>query len=107
MNDADLLNSGLSRGQIDVIWHVFGSHPKIAKVLLYGSRAKGNYRENSDIDLTLQGDDLTFSDLAKIDASLDDLLLPYTIDLSLYHQIDNPELVAHIDRVGKVFYQKY
>ncbi|MCB1827564.1 MAG: nucleotidyltransferase domain-containing protein [Coxiellaceae bacterium] len=52
MNDADLLNSGLSRGQIDVIWHVFGSHPKIAKVLLYGSRAKGNYRENSDIDLT-------------------------------------------------------
>ena len=95
---------GLSDHDIKAIQAVFKRHSKIEKAILYGSRATGNYRPASDIDLTLQGEHLDFSDLVAIDNELDDLLLPYTIDLSLYHQIENPDLIAHINRVGRVFY---
>ncbi len=46
--------------------------------------------------------DLTI--LFKIENELDDLLLPYKIDLSVFSDIENPELLGHIERVGKVFY---
>lgn len=96
---------GLSQHDIEAIQGVFKQYPAIQKAILYGSRAKGNYRYNSDIDLTLIGEQLTYSDLVQIDTDLDDLLLPYTIDLSIYHQIDNPNLIEHIERVGLVFYR--
>jgi hypothetical protein len=60
----------------------------------------------SDIDLTLRGEGLTLSLLGDIDMALDDLLLPFEIDLSIYEQLGHAELVAHIDRVGRVIYQK-
>lgn len=74
--------------------------------LLYGSRVIGNYRPGSDIDLTLKGENLNLTVLHKIENELDDLLLPYKIDISLYHHIKNPEFLEHIHRVGKVFYKK-
>jgi len=40
-----------------------------------------------------------------IETEIDDLLLPYIVDLSLYSQIDNAEFLDHIQRVGKMFYQ--
>jgi type I restriction enzyme S subunit len=73
---------------------------------LYGSRAKGNYRPNSDIDLTLKCKNVDLSTLFKIETDLDDLLLPYKIDLSIFHKIENQDLIEHINRVGVVFYEK-
>lgn len=81
---------------------MFGRFPGVEQAVLYGSRAKGNYRPGSDIDLTLKGD-LSYRDLLNIKLALDDLLLPWKIDLSLYSQIDNLALVEHIGRIGKVF----
>lgn len=78
----------------------------VEQAVLYGSRAKGNYRPGSDIDLTLKGDRLTYQDLLDIELALDDLLMPWKIDLSLFAQIDNPALVEHIERVGKIFYRR-
>jgi len=97
---------GLKQGDISAIQAVLKQYPKVTKAVLYGSRAKGNYRSGSDIDLTLQGDQLEFSDLVVIDNALDELLLPYTIDLSIYHQIENADLIEHIKRVGQEFYTK-
>lgn len=94
---------GLDQQDMEAIRYVFRQYPSIDRVILYGSRAKGNYRYNSDIDLTLIGEQLTYSELAQIDNDLDDLLLPYTIDLSIYHHIDNPDLIEHIARVGLDF----
>ena len=74
------------------------------KAILYGSRAMGNNRPASDIDLTLVAPGWTLTELFRLETELDDLLLPYTIDLSLLHRIDNAELRAHIDRVGVTFY---
>ena len=95
---------GLTDEDIQAITGVFDQYPAIEQAILYGSRAKGNYRPNSDIDLSLKGESLTLSTLFQIENDLDDLLLPYKIDLSIFHKIDNPDLVEHIERVGMVFF---
>ena len=73
----------------------------VEKAIIYGSRAKGNYRQGSDIDLTLIAPDMTSRQLLQLEQAIDDLLLPWKVDLSLYHQIDNPSLMSHIQRVGR------
>ena len=84
---------------------VLAAHPAIRQAIVYGSRAKGNYRPGSDIDLTLDAPTLAFGEFLQIDQALDDLMLPYRIDLSLLAQIDNADLRSHIARVGKVLWQ--
>lgn len=44
---------GLKEATIKKIWAVFSEYPLVAKVVIYGSRAKGNFKNGSDIDLTL------------------------------------------------------
>lgn len=97
---------GLSAQTIQKIIDVLSKFPAIEAAILYGSRAKGNYRVGSDIDITLKGKSINHYTLNKIYRKLDDLLLPYTFDISLLEQIDNPELMEHIDRVGKLFYSR-
>ena len=104
--DALATTSGLDLSVIEKIRGVFAGYPQIERVLLYGSRAKGNYRPGSDIDLTLIGEQLTMSHLMQIENELDELLLPYKIDLSLLHKIESRELTDHIERVGVVFDEK-
>jgi predicted nucleotidyltransferase len=98
--------SGLTPLTVEKIGVVLARHPKVEQAVLYGSRAKGNYKNGSDIDLTLHGQGLVHADLLKIMGELDDLLLPYTIDLSLFGDLKHEELIEHIRRVGVVFYEK-
>ena len=97
---------GLKRDVIDAMAKVFAAYPEVEQVILYGSRAKGNFKPGSDIDLCLVGSDLTLPSLLKIDTDLDDLLLPYKIDLAIRDHIDNPQLLAHIQRAGVSFYRR-
>ena len=78
--------------------------PQIESAIIYGSRAKGNYKQASDIDIALQGLELNFSLQQQIAAELDDLLLPYKIDLSLLNTISNQELLKEINNSGIAFY---
>lgn len=91
---------GLTDSNLKKILDVFKKFISVENVILYGSRAKGNYRIGSDIDLTLKGKGLELSTLYKIEDQLDDLMLPYKIDLSIYSNINNQNLIEHIDRVG-------
>jgi predicted nucleotidyltransferase len=100
------MNHGLSDKTIATIRSVLSKHPQIEQAILYGSRAKGNYRNGSDIDLVLAGTTLNLSQQFKIELELDELLLPYKIDLALLHKIQNPDLVEHISRVGVLFFEK-
>ena len=68
-----------------------------------GDKYLDTYRPGSDIDLTLKGKQLQWNDLQSIEVEIDELLLPYKVDLSLYDQIDNKELIDHIDRWGSEF----
>lgn len=95
---------GLTDATIAKIGGVFAQFPEIEKAIIYGSRAKGNYKVGSDIDLTLIGAKLSQMTCMTIADTLDDLLLPYSVDLSVFALLNHPELEAHIQRVGLVFY---
>lgn len=96
---------GLSTGVIEKINTVFTRYSEVEKAILYGSRAKGNYKNGSDIDLVVIGS-VDLSLLHRIENELDDLYLPYTIDIAILGHIRNDSLLDHIDRVGIEFYTK-
>ena len=97
---------GLPTVAITALRSVLSQFPQIKRALVYGSRAKGNYRSGSDIDLTLDGPTLTFTDLMRIETALDDLMLPWKIDLSLLSHIDNPDLLDPIARISQPLWIK-
>ncbi len=97
---------GLKDQTIAAIQGVFAKHPEIERAIVYGSRAKGNFKPGSDIDLTFEGADLNIETIYRIDEELDDLMLPYKFDLSILRQIENPALVEHIRRVGQEIYKR-
>ena len=97
---------GLTKSTISRINEVFDQYPEIERVILYGSRAKGTFNNGSDIDLVCVGKKLTHALVRDASKDLDNLLLPYSIDLSILESISNQELLEHIERVGIVFYHK-
>lgn len=96
---------GLSEREIALLRATLAAHPNVQRAVLYGSRAMGNYRTGSDIDLTLEGD-LHLQDINRLLLEIDDLLLPYQVDLSAFQDIDNPALVDHIQREGVEFWRR-
>lgn len=100
------MSYGLKEDVIRKICAVFADYSNVREVVLYGSRAKGNYKPGSDIDIVLKGEELNLDTLNSIRLQLDDLLLPYMMDVSLYSHIDNAALLDHIARVGMTLYQR-
>jgi predicted nucleotidyltransferase len=97
---------GLSQETVANINKVFAHFPKVEKAVLYGSRAKGTARSGSDIDLVLFGNEVDQETVDRIAVALDDLLLPYQFDLSIFSRISHADLLDHIQRVGVLFYEK-
>lgn len=86
------------------IIRVFKQYDEVEDVILYGSRAKGTFKNGSDIDLCFKGKGLKTEILLEIMDKIDELYLPYEFDLSIYDQIENVELIDHINRVGISLY---
>ncbi|WP_320113074.1 nucleotidyltransferase domain-containing protein [Draconibacterium orientale] len=97
---------GLSDKNLIQLKQLFARYNNIREVILYGSRAKGNYSEGSDIDLTISGDKLDFSVIQQINTDIDQLNLPWLFDISDYKSINNKELIDHINRTGITIYKK-
>lgn len=96
---------GLRAEEIDGIRRTLAAHPEVIKAIIYGSRALGTHRAGSDIDLTLIGE-FGWSALQQIETELDNLDLPYTIDLSIESQIENKSLLEHIRKHGQTLYER-
>ncbi len=97
---------GLSDKVIEEIQDVFRRHIEVEKVLIFGSRAKGNYRAGSDIDLAVIGNNVDYRLILKIGCEIDSLELLYGIDLLDYQSKKNTPIGEHIDRVGQIFYER-
>ena len=96
-------SAGLNQAELEHLLTVFKQFPNIATVILFGSRAKGNFRFNSDIDLAIEGH-LDELEIEKLAMALDELPMPYRFDLVLLSDISNPSLLDHIKRVGSPVY---
>ena len=97
---------GLPDKTLATIRQILAESPAVEKAILYGSRAKGNYRPGSDIDLTLVGDQLDLRILGDIATRLEESPIPYFVDVSLWKQLNHAGLREHIERVGVIFYQR-
>jgi len=97
---------GLSQEEITRLNDLFGQYPWIQEAIIFGSRAEGISRHSSDIDLALKTDKTNLSDILSLKSKIDDLSLPYTVDLINYEKLQNQELKKHIDQSGQVFYQR-
>lgn len=97
---------GLPDTTLAAIRRILADFPAVERAVLYGSRAKGNYRNGSDIDLALIGDCLDLRILGEIAARLEESPIPYQVDLTLWDKIDHVKLREHIERVGVVFYRR-
>jgi len=104
--DAGTLDFGLSQRALDALRALFASCEPVRRAIVYGSRAKGNFREGSDIDVALDAPDLSFDGFLRLKTLIDDLMLAWQVDLAVLSHIDNPDLLAHIARVGKVLWQR-
>ena len=96
---------GLSKEDLEYIIMKIRSFKEIEKAVIFGSRAKGNYKKASDIDIAIYGDSINLDIVANLHAQLEELSpMPYMFDIVDFKNIDNDELKEHIERVGKVIY---
>lgn len=98
---------GLTDTVIESIQKIFEANSRVDAVIIFGSRAKGNFRDGSDIDLAMKGRDLDFDDLLNLNNKIEKLNLPYEIDLVNYSTIKEPALAEHIAHVGIEFYSRW
>lgn len=96
--------AGLPTGVLEKLQTELRRYPEVQRAILFGSRAMGTHRHNSDIDLCLDAPALPFQSFLQLAATLDERVFPYSLDLILKHHIDNSELIAHIQRVGQLVY---
>ncbi len=98
---------GLLLSDINYIQNLFARYPQIVEVIIFGSRALGNFKIGSDVDLAVKG--------AELDSILPEILailehrssMPYHFDLLDFEKINNQNLKEHINQVGQVFYSKF
>lgn len=98
---------GLLDADIMAIAAVLSQEPRVEQAFIFGSRAKGNFRNGSDVDLALKGEELDFNTISRISYRLnEETAMPYQFDVLNYHTVKEPALIAHIDRVRIEFYSR-
>lgn len=98
---------GLLDSDLETVISVLSKHSEVKNAFIFGSRAKGNYKNGSDVDIALKGAELNMDILHQISYWLnEETALPYKFDVFNYHKINEPALTEHIDRVGIEFYSK-
>ncbi|MEW5886409.1 MAG: nucleotidyltransferase domain-containing protein [Pseudomonadota bacterium] len=106
MQPATEADFGLPAATLEAIRSILAEAPAVQRAIIFGSRAMGNYRRGSDIDLALQGPDVTLDVQTRLSARLDESPIPYQVDLVRLDALEHPGLRAHIERVGQVFYER-
>ena len=97
---------GLIDTDLNNIRAVISKHSDVETAFIFGSRAKGNYRNGSDVDIALKGTSLNYKTIVEISSELnEETLMPYHFDILNYHTINNDDLINHINRVGVSFYE--
>jgi predicted nucleotidyltransferase len=97
---------GLKFSDLETMLNIFKREAAVEVVVLFGSRAKGNFKPGSDVDIALKGSRLTTQVINRISYQLnEETIMPYRFDVLNYHTITEPALIDHIDRVGKTIYQ--
>ena len=107
MNKKEKNAFGFTDRDIKTLQDIFKKYPDVKNVFIFGSRAKGTYKQGSDIDLAIMNEGVKDMVIGKMKSDFEDSNLPYIVDLVNYHTIKHSELKNHIDKVGVPFYKKW
>lgn len=97
---------GLTQTQFQLMINAISSFNEIEKVLIFGSRANGNFKPGSDIDLAVFGEKVNRTTINRLSSALEDLPLPFMFDLIDYHELTNESLKEKIDAQGQLFFER-
>lgn len=101
------MSFGLSAFDLKYIINTIKKFNEIDKATIFGSRAKGNFKHGSDIDIAIYGEKVTFDILSEVHSLLEDEShMPYLFDIVDFTHSKHKELKEHIERAGKVIYEK-
>jgi uncharacterized protein len=101
------MNYGIPESSMNMITQMMQSRKEIEKAIIFGSRAIGNYKNGSDVDIAIFGDGITLEIVSEVSVKLnEELPLPYYFDILHYGSIKHEALKKHIDDFGKVFYSR-
>lgn len=106
MNTAKRNKYGLTERDMHTIRSIFRAFPEVQKVHLFGSRAKGNYRLGSDVDLAIMNKGVNSTTLSRLIGKFEESNLPYNIDLVDFTKLTKQEFIDHINRVGIPFFKQ-
>jgi uncharacterized protein len=97
---------GLEEKDLQELLAVLSRFPEIDEAIIFGSRAKGNYKKGSDVDIALKGKNVG-EILWRVSSYLnEESTMPYYFDILNYDTISNSDLKEHIDRVGISIYRR-
>ena len=94
---------GLTERDMNTLGNIFLNFPQVLQLVIFGSRAKGNYKRGSDIDIAIMNAGIDEDILRKIKSDLEESDLPYKTDLVNFPTLTNKEFIDHIKRVGIPF----
>lgn len=101
------MSFGLRNEDIDYIVKTLKKFPEIKRAMIFGSRAKGTNKNGSDVDMAVFGEKINFGVLSRLHSILEnDSPMPYFFDIVDYTHLEHDELRQHIDRVGKIIYER-
>ena len=96
---------GLKKEDIEAIISILKTKEDVEQAILFGSRAKGNYKAGSDVDIALKGENINSDTITQIRYLLnEETIMPYKFDVFNYNTISNKALVDYINRVGKILF---
>lgn len=96
---------GIDEQSQKLVLSILSAEQAIEEAVLFGSRAKGNYKPGSDIDIAIKGEAIDKNVVSALNAAFEESSLIYFVDVIAYNNITNPDLKAHIDRVGKLLFK--
>lgn len=100
------MNDGLTQTQRSMIASVLAACPAVEEVILFGSRAMGNYKPSSDVDLFLIGKSIGMNELFQLHRGMDDLPLPIDVDLLAESMLQSPDVHRHIREHGRFWWSR-
>ena len=101
------MNFGISEKCMELIINAISKCLEVEKAAIFGSRAMGNYKAGSDVDIAIYGKNVTDKIIIRLSSFLnEELPLPYYFDIIHYDSIKNQELEDHVDTYGKVIYKR-
>ncbi|SHH90943.1 nucleotidyltransferase domain-containing protein [Clostridium grantii] len=98
---------GLRQIDLQYIISTISNIDEIEKAIIFGSRAKGNYKQGSDIDIAIVGEKINFSVVARLHSMLEEFSpTPYFFDIVDFTHLEHKDLSEHIQRVGQIIYER-